>query len=247
MLSVQNLSKTFNSLYKPVLNNINLSLKEGEFCVLIGSNGSGKSTFLRSILDGHEGYTGQITINNKENSIARTKPKIAYVDQNIYNGTISEMTLMENIALGFIANTKSSFKCYKHYREKALSILSELDIGLEKYIDRKLLELSGGQRQIIATIIAIISKPALLLLDEHTSALDPKMQKFLMDYTNNKIKQANITSIMITHKLEDALSYGNRLIMLHEGQIVFESSAEAKSSLKLAELTDLFYKFQNNS
>lgn len=243
MLEIQNLSKTFPEAYAPALEMLNFSLKTGEFCILLGSNGSGKSTLLKTILGEHDDYNGEILVNNEAHK--NSKNHIAYVDQNIYGGTISEMTLLENIALSLIVNKKASFRYYEKFRKEIISIIAELNIGLERYIDQKLSSLSGGQRQIIATLIAINSAPPLLLLDEHTSALDPKMQNLLMEYTNQKIRETNLTSIMITHKLEDALNYGDRLIVMHNGKIVFNIYGKEKSSLKKQDLENLFHKLHN--
>ncbi len=237
MLKIQNLTKKFEGGDIPALNNINFSLNKGEFCILLGTNGSGKSTLLKTILDEYLHYTGKILINNEA-----TQKNIIYLDQNIYNGTIGEMTLLENMALSFIINKKASFSYYENYRDKIISILAQLNIGLENFIDKKLLHLSGGQRQIIATLIAINSAPSLFLLDEHTSALDPKMQKVLMEFTNKKIRENNITSIMITHKLEDAINYGDRLLIMNEGKIIFNLASEEKSKLSIDELEVIFYK-----
>jgi putative ABC transport system ATP-binding protein len=153
------------------------------------------------------------------------------------------MTLLENIALSEIKAPKLLF--YARYKEQVIANLKELGIGLEHAIDQPLKRVSGGQRQMIATLMAIHSGRQILLLDEHTSALDPKMQSLLMEYTAQHIQARKLTAIMITHKMDDAIQYGNRLIMLHQGTIVLDLDREQKKRLKVQDLLAMFHQYED--
>ena len=238
MLELKKVKKSFPGKFEAVLKGVDLTLSPGEFCILIGSNGSGKSTLMRCVSGEYDIDSGTINSNNKV---------IASVTQEIAKGTIPEMTLLENITLSKLLDKSASFSFYKKHREEAISVVKELGIGLEKYIDQPLSSLSGGQRQMIATLMAIHSKPNVLLLDEHTSALDPKAQNLLMEYTVKNISKNKITTIMITHKLDDAIRYGDRIIMLHQGKIVFDIKGKEKQSLNVSQLLDLFHKYEDLS
>ena len=155
------------------------------------------------------------------------------------------MTLLENMVLSGLLGKNASFAFYQKKLDEIKLIVEDLSMGLEAYIDKPLSVLSGGQRQMIATLMAISSKPDILLLDEHTSALDPKTQDLLMKYTANAISINKLTSIMITHKLNDALHYGNRLIMMHQGQIVFDIKNKEKEALTIDDLLSLFHQYED--
>ena len=237
MLKINNLYKIFSGNCNPILNGINLELAPGDFCILIGSNGSGKSTLLKSIDGEYKADKGEILTD--KNTL------IASVSQDINKGTIAEMTLLENMVLSGLLGKKASLSFYQSKIDEIKITVKELGMGLENYIDRPLSVLSGGQRQMIATLMAISSKPNILLLDEHTSALDPKTQDLLMKYTANAISKNKLTSIMITHKLNDAIRYGNRLVMLHQGQIVFNVKNKEKEALTIDELLSLFHQYED--
>ena len=229
MLELQNIKKSFAFASEAILKGINLTLPQGEFCIILGSNGSGKSTLLRCISGEHKVDEGSITMG-----------RVASVSQDINKTTIAEMTMLENIILSQMSNRPANFKLYHQQRSEVMAMVSKLNLGLEAFIDKPLGLLSGGQRQIIATLMAFSSNPELLLLDEHTSALDPKMQKFLLEYTKENITKNNITALMVTHNLEDALNYGDSLIMLDKGRIIFTADFQQKSKLTLAQLHKLF-------
>lgn len=235
MLKLFKVYKTYPGNFQATLNGIDFALAANEFCVVIGSNGSGKSTLMKVISEEIKFDSGNIV---KESSVA-------IVTQDINKGTIPEMTLLENIVLSELSNQVPSFKFYSHRQNEIIKDLTNLNLGLEKYINTPLINLSGGQRQMIATLMAIHSKSKILLLDEHTSALDPKMQKIVMQYTSKAIKENNLTSLMITHKLDDAIKYGNRLIMLHNGQIVLDLQGKDKQALTIEKLLDLFHKYED--
>jgi putative ABC transport system ATP-binding protein len=245
MLKLLNIAKTFETSFAPVINDLNLELQTGDFCIVIGSNGSGKSTLMRCISGEYAIDRGQIIFNNNDLTHADRSALIATVTQDVSKGTISEMTLLENMVLSKLRGANATLSLYKKYDREVAQQIAELDIGLEKYLNKPLSSLSGGQRQMIATLMAICSKPQVLLLDEHTSALDPKLQSFLMAYTAQTITNANITSLMITHRLDDAIKYGNRLIMLHQGRIVFDVSGAEKFSLNTTRLLSLFHKYED--
>lgn len=237
MLKIENLYKSFPGSTNYALEKINLKLNKEDFCVLIGTNGSGKSTLIKTILGEYNPDLGQIV---KEKDLVITS-----VAQDIEKGTISEMNLLENIVISKLRHKKASFRFYNKYAEEVKEIVAELNIGLEHLIDKPLKFLSGGQRQMVATLMAFITNPDILLLDEHTSALDPKMQKLLMELTDKQVKEKKTACLMITHKLDDALLYGNRLIMMHKGQIVVDLNKQKKESLSLESLLGLFHKYED--
>ncbi|NBW57757.1 ATP-binding cassette domain-containing protein [bacterium] len=245
MLILENIKKTFYGAFEPVLKNINLKLLEHDFCVIIGANGSGKSTLLKTIVGDYPLDGGRIMINRYDMTKKDRSHLIAQVVQDVNKGTVPEMTLLENMVLSRLRGYRKTFSCYDKYQDQILNELKEIDIGLEQFIHYRLQHLSGGQRQMIATIMSINSQAKLLLLDEHTSALDPKMQRILMDYTANAIKKRGLTTLMITHKLDDAIRYGNRLIMLHKGQIVLDVTGEKKATMTITELLDLFHQYED--
>lgn len=233
MINITKVIKSFQGLFRPVINDVSLSLERGDFCVLIGANGCGKSTLLKLISKEHKVDSGEIKLSGD----------VAQVLQDVNLGTVPEMTLLENIALSEVKTPKLLF--YRRYRNQVIEKLKELGIGLEEYIDQPLKMLSGGQRQMIATLMAINSGRQILLLDEHTSALDPKMQSLLMQYTAEQIAQRDLTTIMITHKIDDAIKYGNRLIMLHQGKIVLDLDKEPKGRLQVQDLLIMFHQYED--
>jgi putative ABC transport system ATP-binding protein len=245
MLKLLNVTKSFSGCFEPVLNSINLELQKGDFCVLIGSNGSGKSTLISSIAGQYEIDHGSIIIDAQDMTSKDRSHLIATVIQDVNKATIPQMTLLENMVLSKMRGKKAEFSFYQSYESEIFALVKELGIGLESYINKPLTSLSGGQRQMIATLMAIYSKPQILFLDEHTSALDPKSQNMLMQYSADAISKHNITTLMVTHKLDDAIKYGNRLIMLHKGRIVFEAKDDKKSALNIQELLTIFHKYED--
>jgi putative tryptophan/tyrosine transport system ATP-binding protein len=233
MLYINKAKKSFQGLSRNVLDEISLSLSKGDFCVLIGANGCGKSTLLKLISSEYAPDSGSIEV----------KGDIAQVAQDINLGTVSDMTLLENLALSAVK--RPTFLFYRRYKLKSIEMLKELDANLEQYIDQPLKMLSGGQRQMIATLMAINSGNQILLLDEHTAALDPKMQNMLMEYTARKVAEHKLTTIMITHKMDDAIKYGNRLLMMHQGKIVLDIQGEEKQALKTQDLLVLFHQYED--
>ncbi|MDR2681890.1 MAG: ATP-binding cassette domain-containing protein [Holosporaceae bacterium] len=235
MLEINNVKKSFSGVFEPVLKGIDLSLKEGEFCTLIGANGSEKSTLMKIISGEYLADSGEI----------RRSGEVSQVVQDVNKGTIPSMTMLENIALSRMKMPRFSF--YKRHRSEVVEKIKSLRIGLEKFVDQPLGVLSGGQRQTIATLMAMNSGSKILLLDEHTSALDPKMQTLLMEYTAKSVREQGLTTLMITHNLEDAVKYGDRLIMMHRGRIVVDIRGREKSELKISSLLEMFHKFEDQS
>lgn len=233
MIKIHNLTKSFNGHFKPVIEGLNLNIRSGDFCVIIGSNGSGKSTLLKLISGEHSPSSGRVKVFSK----------IAQVVQDVNLGTVAEMTLLENLVLS--ETISPSPLLYTRHRNAVIDKLSSLGIGLEHYIDQPLNSLSGGQRQVVATLMAINSGSKIILLDEHTSALDPQMQRLLMEFTSEQIKQNCLTAMMVTHNLSDALQYGNRLIMMHQGRAVLDIEGDEKAGLKADELLSMFHNFED--
>lgn len=243
MLQVNNIVKSYSTFLPPILQGISLSLAPGDFCVIIGSNGSGKSTLLKALSGESSVDSGHIYIdghNVTSQSFSERAKAISSVSQNTALGTIGEMTLMENLILSQLRGKKAQFKLIKRQDATLRNKVLDLNPALAAYLDKPLGSLSGGQRQMIATIMATLNDPLLLLLDEHCSALDPKTQKTVMAFTAEIIEKCKTTAIMVTHDLADALHYGNRLIMLQEGKIAVDLNQQAKKMLTLADLYAMF-------
>lgn len=247
MLTLSQVSKTFSGGFKPVLTNMNLQLKQGDFCVVIGSNGSGKSTLMKIIAGEYKPDTGKILLEDEDVTKQDRNKSIAAVTQDVNQGTIPEMTLLENMTLSLTRTKRMGFSFYKNRANQVIQEVQALGIGLEQYLHYPLSHLSGGQRQMVATIMAMTSTPKLVLLDEHTSALAPCAQRMVMTYTAQAIAKQRLTSLMVTHNLSDALHYGNRLLMLHQGQIVFDVANDAKANLTVNELLALFHRYEDST
>lgn len=247
MLKIQHLCKSFPLQAKAALHNFSLNLEEGEFCIIVGSNGSGKSTLFKSLSGEQEITQGKISLENVDITSYPMYERAKYIStvtQHIDSGTISQMTILENMALSFLRGEKGRFASLFNHRQKISKVISPLDRGLASRLDDKMASLSGGQRQMIATIMALAKQPKLLLLDEHTSALDTKAAHQLLQYTAQKIKEHGITTLMITHHLEDAIHYGDRIIVLNQGKIVADIKGDAKASLTQEKLLSLFFSKQ---
>ena len=234
--------------FSPVLNGIDLELQQGDFCVILGSNGSGKSTFLKLISGEIHPNKGKIFFNKEEITqipLHQRSSFMSILTQDVSKSSIAEMSLFENLSLALYRGKNAPWtNAYKN-EDVFKNIFNETQIHLEKYLHTPLLHLSGGQRQMIAMLMAYINPPPLLLLDEHCSALDPKTSHKIMELTQNLITKHNVTSLMVTHHLKDAITYGNRLIMLHKGQIALDLKGEAKQTITPQELLDLFHKFED--
>lgn len=245
MLQLQNINKSFSQMATPALRNINLKFRAGEYCIILGSNGSGKSTLFKIISGEYKTDSGKILLNGKnitKKQMHQRAALISGVSQDITKGTVQNMTLLENISLSMIRGKKSRLTFFKNHTKAISERIKLLDLNLEKYIHNKMSSLSGGQRQAIATLMAIYPVPNLLLLDEHTSALDPQSREKIMKFTDNSIKKHNITSLMITHNIDDAVKYGNRLIIMHHGKVAYDIKGKEKNKLTGNDILNTLHK-----
>ncbi|MCP5369669.1 MAG: ATP-binding cassette domain-containing protein [Rickettsiaceae bacterium] len=234
MLELKNLSKSFSAHTRLALNNINLTVDQGDYCVIIGNNGSGKSTLLKLISGEHTITSGEIFLNQQNISclpIHLRAPYIASVSQDINSGTIGDLTVTENINLGTIRAKPASYKFCKKLPNEINASIKHLGFTELNIVDKKMSDLSGGQRQVIACLMATNPIPDLLLLDEHTSALDAKTRAKIMFSTNQLIRDKRITTLMVTHNIHDAVTYGNRLLVMSYGQIIYDFRGSAKAHL----------------
>jgi putative ABC transport system ATP-binding protein len=250
MLKVNQLSKVFNLNTineNRVFDNLSLSVNRGDFVAIIGSNGAGKSTLLNMISGTIEGDSGVILIDGKDVSnkaeFLRSKD-IGRVFQNPSVGVSPKMTILENLSLA--DNKGKRFGLTLGINKKRVSyyieLLKEVDLGLEDKLYNKVELLSGGQRQALTLLMAVMSNPKLLLLDEHTAALDPKTSEKIMDITKKIVKERGITTLMVTHNLKHAMESGNRLFMMHRGEIVIDVQGKEKEELTTDKLFNLFEK-----
>ncbi len=248
MLNINSISKSFITdlgTTKTVFRNLNLKVEKGDFISIIGSNGAGKSTLLDTITGNISIDSGSIDIDGKEiSSVPRHKRGsfISKVYQNPSMGTAPSMTVFENLSM---ADNKGkifglSMGLNKKRKEYYKEVLKELDLGIENQMDTEVGSLSGGQRQCLALIMATLNKPDILLLDEHTAALDPKTSKIIMDKTKEIVEKNKISTLMITHNLQDAINYGNRLIMLHNGEVILDIKGKQKMNLTPEKLLNIF-------
>lgn len=247
MLKLIELTYAFPGSDVPVFKGLNFELQPEEFCVVIGSNGSGKSTLMKLISGLYTPSRGAIWLDGNNVTKQNRSHAVAYVVQDVNQGTIPEMTLLENMALSLMGARRATLAHYRQVEAQVIASIQALGLGLEAVIHQPIKTLSGGQRQMVATLMAVHTHPKLLLLDEHTSALDPKMQSVLMTYTHQSITENHMTALMITHKLDDAIKYGNRLVMLHDGNIVLDVSGEEKAAFTVSALLDLFHHYEDLS
>ena len=248
MLTVNGITKVFNAgtvNEKTALTNISLTINEGEFITLIGGNGSGKSTLLNCIAGGYTVDSGSICIDGVDVTKFSEQKRAAFlgrVFQDPMMGTAANMGIEENLALALRRGKRRglSWGISNEEREKYRELLKILDLGLENRLNSKVGLLSGGQRQALTLLMATLTKPKLLLLDEHTAALDPKTAQKVLEMSDQIINEYNLTAIMVTHNMRDAINYGNRLIMMHEGKIVLDIADEKKQNLVIEDLLKLF-------
>ena len=234
MLKIENLTVGFNCgtpLEKMVLKKFNLTVNDGDFICILGSNGAGKSTLFNAIL-GSLDYTGHIELDGEAlDNVPQHKraKKIGVVYQDPLRGTAPNLTVFENMMLS--TKGRISFFKKKEYKEEAIKELETYGLGLETQLDTAANSLSGGQRQSLTLYMATNSNPKVLLLDEHTAALDPKTQEIVMNITNRIVSDKKIPTLMITHNLKSALEYGNRLIILNRGKVVLDISGDEKKNM----------------
>ena len=248
MLVLKQLYKTFNPgtvMQKTALDGVTLTLQPGDFVTVIGGNGAGKSTMLNAIAGSFQIDSGSILLSGRDITHLPEHRRAAFlgrVFQDPMMGTAASMNIEENLALaarrgqrrglhwGITASERSAF------REK----LSTLDLGLENRLGSKVGLLSGGQRQALTLLMATLKKPELLLLDEHTAALDPKTAEKVLRLTSQLIRENGLTALMVTHNMKDALALGNRTIMMHEGRVILDLNARQKQTMTVEDLLAQF-------
>ncbi len=248
MLKIKNLYKTFNPNTvneKRALSNLNLHLNKGDFVSVIGGNGAGKSTMLNAISGVWKPDYGTVEIDGIDVTNMPAYKRAAWlcrVFQDPMKGTAPDMEIAENLAISARRGKKRRlvWGCTRSEREDYKKLLAQLDLGLENRLSTKVGLLSGGQRQAVTLLMATLMKPKLLLLDEHTAALDPKTAAKVLEITNKLVTENSLTTLMVTHNMSDAIQYGNRLIMMHEGSIVVDISGEEKKKLTIEQLLQLF-------
>lgn len=254
MLEIKNLDKKFildgqTSNVKHAIDHLNLQIEDGEFVTIIGSNGSGKSTLLNLIAGSLEPDEGQIILDGDNIVKMRNHRRsrfIGRVFQDPNMGTIGDMMVEENMFLAFRRGKSTTLRwgLKKKQRIAFAEMLKPLGLELENRLGERMKNLSGGQRQSITLTMATMNTPRLLLLDEHTAALDPETAKIVMRITNDIVSKSHLTTIMVTHNMKDALRYGNRLIMMADGKIVFDCQNDVKKSLSVE---DLIHKFNEKT
>ena len=248
MLEIQNVSKTFNAgtvNEKTALNGLNLKLNEGDFVTVIGGNGAGKSTMLNAIAGSFQIDSGKIVIDGTDVTGLPEHKRAAFlgrVFQDPMMGTAPTMQIEENLALAARRGQPRGLKWGITALERAdyRELLKTLDLGLEDRLTAKVGLLSGGQRQALTLLMASLKQPKLLLLDEHTAALDPKTADKVLALSDQIVQENNLTTLMITHNMKDAIAHGNRLIMMDAGRVVVDISGEDKKKLTVPDLLALF-------
>ena len=248
MLKLKNVFKTFNKgsvNEQKVFENFSMDIGDEDFICVIGSNGAGKSTLLNIISGKVELDEGTLILNDvdvTEDTEYEKCKKISRIFQDPSLGTNPSMTIYENLSMAKNKGNKFGFsflidkKDEKYFRE----LLEVLCLGLEDKLHTPVSQLSGGQRQSLALIMAVLGKPELLLLDEHTAALDPKTSEIVMGITDKIVKERGLMTVMVTHNIDHAIRYGNRLVMLHRGEKIIDISGEEKGSLNKDQLLHLF-------
>ena len=248
MLEIRNIYKTFNPgtiNEKKALCGVKLHLDEGDFCTVIGSNGAGKSTMLNAVAGVWPVDEGQIIIDGVDVSAQCEYKRATYlgrVFQDPMNGTAADMTIAENLAMAARRGRRRTLRwgLTRKEQEGYRDLLASLELGLEDRMTAKVGLLSGGQRQALTLLMATLQKPRLLLLDEHTAALDPKTATKVLHLTRKLVADNHLTALMVTHNMKDALHYGNRTIMMHEGRIVVDIDRETKNQLHVDDLLKMF-------
>lgn len=248
MLKITGLYKVFNYgtvNEKIALRNVNLELEEGDFVTLIGGNGAGKSTLLNCIAGVYMAEKGSIIIDGIDVTKLpeyRRASMLGRVFQDPMMGTAADMNIEENLALAYRRGQRRTLKWGIGNKEREIyrELLKQLELGLENRLGDKVGLLSGGQRQALTLLMATLKKPRLLLLDEHTAALDPKTADKVLRLTDQLVEENKLTTLMVTHNMKDAIRHGNRLIMMHDGRIILDIKGEEKKKLTVEDLLKRF-------
>lgn len=250
MLKLSHVKKTFNRgtvTEKRALTGVDLTLADGDFVTVIGGNGAGKSTLLNMIAGVYPLDSGTIELDGEDISRLSEPKRAKYlgrVFQDPMRGTAADMQIEENLALAKRRGQRRGLRwgITRSEREEYAELLKMLDLGLETRMQAKVGLLSGGQRQALTLLMATLKRPKLLLLDEHTAALDPKTAAKVMELTDRIVREGQLTTLMITHNMRDAIQYGNRLIMLHDGHVILDIAGEEKKKLTVPDLLEQFTK-----
>ena len=248
MLKLENIHKTFHAgtvNQKIALDGLSLTLNDGDFVTVIGGNGAGKSTLLNTIAGTFPVDSGTITIDGEDITDLSEEKRARFlgrVFQDPMMGTAADMWIEENMALAARRGERRglSWAISPADRENFRRLLSELDLGLEDRLSSKVGLLSGGQRQALTLLMAVMKKPKVLLLDEHTAALDPKTAAKVLALSEKIVQENHLTTLMITHNMKDAIKYGNRLIMMYEGHVIYDVRGEEKKNLQVSDLLQRF-------
>jgi len=248
MLSIESLYKTFSmggNEKITALNNVNLVLDKGSFTTIIGGNGSGKSTLLNCIAGNIQSDSGTIKLNGKDitkQPVYQRAGSISRLFQDPNAGTAPDLSIVENFRLAAIRSSGKKLKLgiTRPFRQQTAEILEPLGLGLEDKLDQSVGQLSGGQRQAMALLMALFDPPLLLLLDEPTAALDPKAAKFIMELADQKISELGLTCLWVTHNMQDAIQFGTRLIQMHQGVIRRDILTDQKQTLNALDLMGWF-------
>ena len=250
MLEIKEIWKTFNAgtvNEKQALRGVRLTLNEGDFCTVIGGNGAGKSTMLNAVAGTWSVDQGTISIGGTDVTHLPEHRRAAFIGrvfQDPMMGTAPTMQIVENLALAARRGQKRGLRwgLTKTEKDRYQEMLSGLGLGLEDRLTSKVGLLSGGQRQALTLLMASLKKPKLLLLDEHTAALDPKTAAKVLELSDKIVAENHLTTMMVTHNMKDAIVHGNRLIMMYDGKIVIDVSGEEKKKLTVPQLLELFSK-----
>lgn len=255
MLELQNISKTFakgSINEKKAISQLNLSLQEGDFLTVIGGNGAGKSTLLNLIAGVYETDEGHILLDNVDMTFYPEYKRSCYIGrvfQDPLKGTAFDMTIEENLAIAYAKGKPRGLRPGINKKDLAFfqERLARLELGLENRMKQKVGLLSGGQRQALTLLMATIVKPKLLLLDEHTAALDPAIAQRVIELTRELVEENNLCTIMVTHNMTSALEYGNRTIMMDEGRIILDLAGEARGAMTVEGLIEQFSQQSGNA
>ncbi len=250
MMQAKQLYVTFNKgtpIQNKALRGIDLSIADGEFVTVIGTNGAGKSTFLNTITGAVKVDSGSIIINGKDVTKKNTHERaneVARVFQDPMAGTCEALTIEENMALAYKRGRARGlgFALSNSTRELFRQKLSILQLGLENRLSDRMGLLSGGQRQAVSLLMASLQPSRILLLDEHTAALDPKTANFVLELTDKIIHENKLTAMMVTHSMQQALNHGTRTVMLHQGQVVLDVSGDERRGMTVVDLLNMFEK-----
>ncbi|MCI9649351.1 ABC transporter ATP-binding protein [Oscillibacter sp.] len=250
MLEIKEIWKTFNAgtvNEKQALRGVTLTLNEGDFCTVIGGNGAGKSTMLNAVAGTWAVDAGTISIGGTDVTRLPEHRRAAFIGrvfQDPMMGTAPTMQIVENLALAARRGQRRGLQwgLTKTEKDRYQALLSGLGLGLEDRLTSKVGLLSGGQRQALTLLMASLKKPKLLLLDEHTAALDPKTAAKVLELSDKIVAENRLTTMMVTHNMKDAIQHGNRLIMMYDGKIVIDVSGEEKKKLTVPQLLELFSK-----